>query len=102
MNFFDIAQVPNTGEIFETIYANNDISIERIISSDKQEDKIYKQDHDEWVMLMDGSAVLEIDDIELELKKGDFLLIEKGKVHKVLKTEKGTIWFCVHMKRNDR
>lgn len=97
MNFFDNLSIPASGERFETLYENKGILIEKIISSDKQEKKIYKQDHDEWVMLIEGTALIEIEGKEINMKKGDFRMIEKGKTHQVLKTENGTIWFCIHM-----
>ncbi len=102
MNFFENITLPKTGEIFEKLYENIDVLIEKIISSNKQEGKLYNQDHDEWVILMEGEAMLLIAEDEIILKKGDFLLIEKNTPHKVLKTKKGTLWLCVHVGKNDK
>ncbi len=97
MNFFDDIRVPEIGEISERLYENKNIFIEKIISSDKQEKKLYNQNYDEWIILMEGEALLQIDKKEVILKKGDFLLIEKNTPHRVVKTTSGTLWLCVHM-----
>ncbi len=99
MNFFDGINPPKSGEIFQKLYESKDILIEKIVSSNKQDGKVsYNQDHDEWVMLLEGEAILEIGDEEKSLKRGDFLLISKNTPHRVLQTKEGTLWFCVHIK----
>ncbi len=97
MNFFDDIKIPKTGEIFEKLYENRDILIEKIISSSKQTGKLYRQNYDEWVILVEGEALLQINQKEVILKKGDFLLIEKDTPHRVLETANGTLWLCVHV-----
>ena len=97
MNFFDDIKVPATGEVFKKLFENKDILIEKIISSSKQNGKLYKQNYDEWIILMEGEASLQIDKKEVILKKGDFLLIEKDTPHRVVETASGTLWLCVHV-----
>ncbi len=98
MNFFEDIEPPKDGEIFQKLFESKDILIEKIISSNKQDGKLYNQNHDEWVMLVEGEAILELGDEKKSLKKGDFLLICKNTPHRVLQTKEGTLWFCVHMK----
>ena len=96
-NIFKI-NVPEAGELFETLLQHKNIRIERIVSSDKILPKEYCQEEDEWVLLVEGSATLEVEGKVHELKKGDFLFIPSGQRHKVLKTQKGTIWLGVFVK----
>lgn len=98
MNFFDDIKLPKSGEIFETLYDKNGVLIEKIISSGKQSGKLYNQNYDEWVMVVEGEAVLEIKGEKRTLKRGDFLLIAKDTPHRVLETKDGTLWLCVHIK----
>jgi len=98
VNFFDDIKLPKSGEIFETLYDKNGVLIEKIISSDKQSGKLYNQNYDEWVMVVEGEAVLEIKGKKRTLKRGDFLLIAKDTPHRVLETKDGTLWLCVHIK----
>ncbi len=96
MNIFD-TEIPKSGENFEPLYKKDSVLIERIVSSDKVQSSIYKQPYDEWLVLLAGEALLEVEERKVTLKKGDTLLIEAFKEHKVLKTKKGTIWLCVHV-----
>lgn len=98
MNLLDV-KVPEFGEVFEALYEKDGVLIERIVSSDKLEDKEYKQDYDEFVMLVEGEALIEVENKKISLKKADTLLIPKNATHKVVKTEKGTIWLCIHLKK---
>lgn len=86
------------GENFEALYEKDGILIERIVSSDKLESIEYNQPYDEWIVLLDGEAILEIENEIFNLQKGDVRLIEKNMKHKVLKTKRGTIWLCIHLK----
>jgi len=97
MNFFDDVEPPKSGEIFQILHENRDILIEKIISSDKQQGKLYNQNHDEWIILLEGEALLELGDEKKFLKKGDFLFIAKNTPHRVLQTKNGTLWLCVHI-----
>ena len=98
MNVYENLNEPKVLEKFETLYECEEVMIERIVSSDKPEGKLYNQPYDEWLVLLDGEATLHVDKETVDLKKGDTLLIEKNTPHKVLKTSFGTIWLCVHVK----
>ncbi len=97
MNFFDDSKPPKSGENFIKLYEKNKVLIEKIVSSNKQEGKLYNQNHDEWVMLIEGEALLEIADKKTTLKRGDYLLIVKNTPHRVIKTKDGTLWLTVHI-----
>lgn len=95
-NIFNF-KVPKKGEIFDQLLKNKNIKIERIISSEKPRNKIYKQNQDEWVLLLDGKAKLDVEGKKINLKKGDYLFIPAGKKHSVLQTKSGTIWLAIHI-----
>ena len=89
-------KVPSSGEDFSTLFEGKNIKIIRIVSSDNIEPQEYIQDEDEYVILLEGKATLEIDDKIKELVRGDALLIPAKTPHKVLKTSKGALWLAVH------
>lgn len=96
MNLYDYI-APKEGEIFDTLLENKNIKIVRIVSSDSVDNKIYIQDEDEWVVVLEGYAVLEIDGVAVELKKGDSLFIPKKIPHRVTKTKANTLWLAIHI-----
>ena len=96
MNLYDFT-TPNNGEDFTTLLSHKNIKINRIVSSDIQEDKDYIQKEDEWLVLIEGEATLQIANEEQILTKGDTLFIPANTPHKVLKTNHGTVWLTVHI-----
>ena len=60
----------------------------------------YDQENDEWVALLRGSAALVFEDGEtLDLKAGDFLLIEAHRRHRVSMTSNDAVWLALHFNR---
>ena len=57
----------------------------------------YRQGQDEWVVVLEGAAVLEVDGAEVRLARGDWLLLPAATPHRVLITEAGTRWLAVHV-----
>jgi cupin 2 domain-containing protein len=96
MNLFDYT-IPVTGEIFTPLLTHKNITINRIVSADTLEAKTYIQEEDEWVILLEGEAILQIEAKERKLSKGDSLLIPAKTPHKVLHTQQGTLWLTVHI-----
>jgi cupin 2 domain-containing protein len=96
LNLFDNT-IPKIGEQFDTLLEHKNIKIVRIVSSDTLESELYCQDEDEWVVLIEGSASIEIDKKKQTLHKGDSLFIPANTAHRVLETRHGTIWLAVHM-----
>jgi cupin 2 domain-containing protein len=89
--------VPQSGEDFTTLLQHKNVCINRIVSSDKVEKKLYIQDEDEWLVVLKGSATLEIDGKIFQLSCGDTLFISAKTPHKILSTAKGTLWLTVHI-----
>jgi cupin 2 domain-containing protein len=90
-------------EVFTELLAREGVRIERIVSTGQSTpaDKPYDQDHDEWVLLLAGSAGLWIEgEGERDLRPGDHVLIAAHRRHHVTRTAKGepTIWLAVHFR----
>ncbi len=96
INLFDNI-IPNKGETFDLLLSHKNIKIVRIVSSEQLDDKIYAQEEDEWVVIIEGTALLEIEGKQKPLSKGDSLFIPAQTPHRVLETSKGTIWLAVHI-----
>ncbi len=87
-------------ELFEEIISNEDVKIERIISWGhcSAKDEWYDQEKNEWVILLQGEAVLSFEnEDDVRLKNGDYINIPAHKKHKVSWTlpNSETIWLCI-------
>ena len=96
MNLYDY-DIPNKGEAFTTLFENDKLTISRIVSSDRLEPKLYCQEVDEWVILLEGEATLKIDQKLKTLRKGDSLYIPTQTPHEIVTTQKGTLWVAFYM-----
>ena len=99
MNIFEIEKLPEIEEeeIVDILKENRDVKIERIISTGQDSDWMV-QEKREYVLLIQGNAVIEFNDKTVEMKSGDTLFIEKSERHRVAYTSESPccIWFCVH------
>lgn len=113
-NIFEIENFSKNEEIVEILEKNENIKIEKIISTGQTTDWMI-QDEDEFVFLVQGNAEIEfeIEDKSVEfqniknkkikkvkLTKGDTIIIKSGEKHRVSYTsiEPYCIWFCVFYK----
>ncbi len=87
-------------EIFEEIFKNNSVKIERIISNGQKspEGFWYDQDEYEFVMVLEGYAKLEFEEGEIELNRNDYIIIKPHEKHRVSYTKKPTVWLCLFFK----
>ncbi len=88
-------------ESFQHLAASEHVKIERIVSRGhtSPETGWYDQEKNEWVMVLEGKAVLSfIDEPPVTLNRGDYLIIPAHKKHRVDWTEpdKETVWLAVH------
>src|SRR3954451_7792695 len=86
INLFDDLPARAPGEIVTELLLHKGVRIERIVSTGQSTpaDKPYDQDHDEWVLLLTGSAGLWIDGQgERDLRPGDHVLIPAHCLHRV-------------------
>ena len=95
-NLYDYT-VPESGESFTKLLDTAKAKIVRIVSSDTPPDTLYVQEEDEWVVLLEGEATLEIEGKAKVLQRGDMLFIPAQTPHRVLSTRHGTLWLAVHL-----
>ena len=98
-NLFDRLLPPATGEAFEEILRHRNLVIERIVSSDRPEPTLFDQIQDEWVLLVQGRATLDLSGQILNLGPGDHVFIPAHTPHRVLSTsqEPPCLWLAVHL-----
>jgi cupin 2 domain-containing protein len=86
-------------EAFQPLYTHNGTTIERIVSHGHASPPgfWYDQDHDEWVSLIAGEAILQFEEGEHRLQPGDSVLIPRHCRHRVAYTRPATVWLAVHL-----
>ena len=101
MNFFTDYPSPEAGsEQFDTLLQREGVCVERIASNRLEYGQWYDQENDEWVMLVQGSAVLEYGDGQkVSLQAGTHLFIEAHRRHRVVETSEDALWLAVHINR---
>jgi cupin 2 domain-containing protein len=102
INLFDDLPGQSDKEVLTELLWRKGVRIERIVSTGQftPVDKPYDQEHDEWVLLVSGSAGLWIEgEAERELRPGDCILIPSRRPHRVTWTAKDepTVWLAVHL-----
>lgn len=99
------SQIPQhlPSELFQTLLANKQLKIERIVSKGQSSarDDWYNQTQDEWLIILEGQATLQFKNPYsfVDLKKGDYLLIPAHQKHRVHWTDPNhpTIWLAIHI-----
>lgn len=98
-NIFEQIIVDKKEEKFFEIFKNETIKVEKIVSNGQNspENFWYEQEQSEFILLLEGFAILEFENRKVELKKGDCLNIEAMEKHRVKFTsqDEPTIWFAV-------
>ena len=91
-----------TEEITEQLATSGKVRIERIVSSGHRSPDgfWYDQDHDEWVVVLSGRALLKIEGVPdlVTLSVGDSVLLRAHQRHRVEWTlpDFKTVWLAVH------
>lgn len=89
-------------ELFSNLLTRPGLRIERIVSSGQCSPPgfWYDQPDGEWVVLLQGEAVLCFKDMPevLTLTPGDYIDIAPHRLHRVVRTAPGqpTIWLAIH------
>ena len=99
-NLFANAAPPVTGERFETLLNHKNLVIERISSSSTMTPTQYVQPQDEWVLLVQGTADIEIAGKTESLKAGDYVFLPASTPHCVKQVSDGALWLAVHLHPN--
>ena len=97
MNVFDLPELPLPEELTTVIAERGNVRIERIISTGQESDW-YDQCETEFVVLLDGNAVVEFEsNRSVSLSRGDTLFIEPHERHRVSYTtsDPPCVWLCV-------
>ena len=96
MNIFDVKKFDKTKEIVEILKENENVKIEKIISTGQTTDWM-EQEEEEFVMLIQGEAIIEYENKMQELRAGDTVIIKKNEKHRVAYTSKNPccIWICI-------
>lgn len=101
-NLFKDIDLQASGETFTTLLETKTLKLEQIVSrTDQSHEKgWYDQDQDEWVMLLQGSARLELGKRIVDLEAGDSLLIKSGVRHRLLSVDREceTVWLALFIK----
>jgi len=89
-------------ELFETLCKTGQVHIERIVSRGHVTAEAYWYDQDwaEWVVLLQGRAVLAYEgSSSITLNPGDYVLIPAHTKHRVEWTQEDadTVWLAVHL-----
>ena len=99
INLYDLPDPLPDAEEFTDLIPDRGVKIERIVSRGQMSPgEWYDQDRDEWVVLIQGEAVLEYEDGEtLRLGAGDHVLIPAHRSHRVNYTSRTPpcIWIAV-------
>ncbi len=69
--------------------------MEQILSGRLDAAAEYRQDHDEWVVVLTGGAVLTVEGGTVNLSAGEWLLLPCGTPHRLDSTVPGTSWLAV-------
>ena len=95
-------EVPVSGELFDVVHDRDGVTIEHIVSGAGVEPVEYEQDHDEWVLVLEGSATLDVAGSVVHVRTGDWLFLPAHVTHTVASAEPGTRWLGVHVRGRPR
>ena len=96
-NLFENAVQPPEGERFEELLRHRNLVVERIVSSAFTEGQEYVQPQDEWVLLVQGEALLRVDGVVTPLLAGNYLFLPAGTPHTVERVSAGALWLAIHL-----
>lgn len=87
-------------EVFQKILDTSEFTLEHIISYGHTSPATgwYEQKRSEWVLLLEGEAVISFEDNDVRLCKGDYITIPAFVKHRVswTKPKVETIWLALH------
>jgi cupin 2 domain-containing protein len=92
----DTTAAPATGERAYEIVHTRTLRIEQVLSG-SLEPVGYLQAEDEWALVLDGAATLEIEGEQIELGPGEWVFLPAGTPHRLLRADPGTNWVTVRV-----
>jgi cupin 2 domain-containing protein len=93
----DGAAAPASGEAVERLLVLPGVEVEQILSGTLDAPLDFRQEHDEWVVLLAGGARLVVAGEDVELEPGDWLFLPARVEHRVVETAPGSSWLAVHV-----
>ena len=93
------ATAPAAGERDERLLDRHGVVIEQILSGTLEASADYRQEDDEWVVLLEGHATLVVDGENVELHAGEWLFLPAQVEHTLVATSPGSSWLAVHITR---
>jgi cupin 2 domain-containing protein len=93
----DPLTAPRRGETTATVATTGEVRIEETLSGELAVPISYRQDHDEWVVVLAGGAELEVEGETVVLSRGEWVLLPRGVPHRLVSTVPGTHWLAVHV-----
>lgn len=99
-SFFADTREQGAEEVFTSLYEKAGVKIERIDSHGQAspEGFWYDQPQDEWVLLIKGEAILDVEGQgKVRLKSGDHLTLPAHVRHRVSEVSEDAIWLAVHV-----
>lgn len=91
----DSTLAPARGERVEEVLGLHGVVIEQILSGELETPVEYDEDHDEWVILLDGGAELDVGDERCVLGPGDWVFLPWHTAHRLVSTNPGSRWLAV-------
>lgn len=101
-NFFKSAAGESGCEQIDSVLSTEALRIEQIVSRGQASPAgfWYDQENPEWVILLKGSATLQIErEADVQLRAGDYLLIPAHLRHRVQSVSEDALWLAVHFGR---
>jgi cupin 2 domain-containing protein len=91
-------QAPELGENIEELarLGHGKVVIEHILSGLLPSPVDYDQSHEEWALVLEGAAVLEVDGKRVDLARGDWVLLPANLPHRLVECQPGTSWLTMH------
>ena len=98
-NLFSPLPPAGLEEHFELLFAGGACRVERIVSHGQASPPgfWYEQPEDEWVVLLQGQAVMDVDGRTVPLTSGDHLFLPAQTPHTVLQVSDGALWLAIHL-----
>jgi cupin 2 domain-containing protein len=90
------AGAPEVGERSQEVARIGGTVVEHIVSGMLPAPVDYDQAHDEWVVVLDGAAALDVDGERVDLTGGDWILLPAHVPHRLLEVRPGTRWLALH------
>ncbi|MGD0741951.1 MAG: cupin domain-containing protein [Acidimicrobiales bacterium] len=86
---------PPKGETAGEVFGLHGVVIEQILSGELVAPVDHDQPHDEWVVLLDGRAELDLEGERCALVPGDWIFIPRHTPHRLVRTDPGSRWLAV-------